>query len=302
MGISFERTAEMIRDLELRDIPFRTEVEASAWSKVRAGGTLAVVAEPESYLSLKELSALLQEKDYPFFVAGAMSNTLVTDEGFPLAISTRRMKGTEIIGERVYVGSGEPLQSLVRKTAHAGLKGLEFLTGIPASVGGAAFMNAGCFGHEISECIESVSIFDFDLLRGGSLDRDQMDFSYRNSGLLRDRELILGVEFRLTKDLAERIKARMEEYRSVRLESQPQEPSLGSTFLKENGTSAGYYIDKAGLKGASVGGFRVSEKHAGFLVNTGGGSAEDYLRLIERVKARVFEAFGVRLREEIRIV
>lgn len=214
---------------------------------------------------------------------GGITNTLVLGD-IDIAVCMRGMKGI-IDGERdLYVMAGESLASVCRWAQMRGLSGMEQLCGIPGTVGGAAAGNSGCYGREISDVLVYA-----DVAAGGRIERlyaKDIDFSYRRSSL-KGAGLILGVMLRLTPSDGNKIEEDMRVWQALRASTQPGRPSLGCTFKKCGDISSAYYIEQAGFKGTAVGGAQVSEKHAGFIVNTGTGTARDYYELAEKVRAGV---------------
>ena len=225
---------------------------------------------------------------------GGVTNTLVLDD-IELAVCMGKMKGI-IDGERdIYVMGGESLSAACKWAGMRALSGMEQLCGIPGTVGGAAAGNSGCYGREISD------IFVYaDVAAGGRIERiyaKDAGFSYRKSAL-KGAGLILGVMLRLTSSDREKIQEDMRVWQALRASTQPGRPSLGCTFKRHGDISAAYYIEEAGYKGVSVGGAQVSEKHAGFIVNTGAGTAREYFELAEKIRAGVL----VPLEYEISII
>ncbi len=213
-----------------------------------------------------------------------------------------RMSALETDGTALYAEGGALLSAAAAKAAKAGLTGLEFASGIPGSIGGAVMMNAGAYGGEMKDVLESVDVLTRDL-RQETLPVEQIGLSYRHSGLAERGDIVLGVRFRLGQGDPQAIQARMAELAEQRREKQPlQYPSAGSTFKRPEGYFAGKLIQDAGLKGKTIGGAQVSEKHAGFLINTGNATAGEMLELIAFCQRTVEEKFGVRLETEVRIV
>ena len=213
-----------------------------------------------------------------------------------------RMSALETDGTALYAEGGALLSAAAAKAAKAGLTGLEFASGIPGSIGGAVMMNAGAYGGEMKDVLESVDVLTRDLRRE-TLPVEQIGLSYRHSGLAERGDIVLGVRFRLGQGDPQAIQARMAELAEQRREKQPlQYPSAGSTFKRPEGYFAGKLIQDAGLKGKTIGGAQVSEKHAGFLINTGNATAGEMLELIAFCQRTVEEKFGVRLETEVRIV
>ena len=180
---------------------------------------------------------------------------------------------------------------------------MEGLFGIPGTVGGMVRQNAGAFGYEISDRFKCATCYHPYTQSISNYSKDDMQFSYRDSILRNNSAILLNATFELIEKKRNDILAEIAEYKERRVTTQPLEyPSLGSIFKRYNGISAGYYIDRAGLKGHCIGGACVSSKHAGFIVNKGGATAEDYLKLIEYVKDKVYSVFGIELEEEIEVI
>ena len=200
------------------------------------------------------------------------------------------------------VEAGAMLSSVANAAANAGLTGLEFASGIPGSIGGAVYMNAGAYGGEMKDIIESVLILTDDL-ETKVMTPDDLHMSYRHSSLMEDGGYVLSAVIKLDKGNEEEIKARIDDIRQQRISKQPLNfPSAGSTFKRPEGYFAGKLIDDTGLRGYSVGDAQVSEKHCGFVVNKGNAKAADVLQLMKDVDAKVFDKFGVHLSPEVRIV
>ena len=271
----------------------------------RIGGPAAVFARPKTEAELRTLLELSGKMDIEPVIIGAGTNVLVPDEGLgTLVICTRGcLGGIEREGENcLAAGAGVTLAQLANFACEAGLSGLEFAQGIPGTVGGAAVMNAGAYGGEMSQVQVYTRVVDY---KGQAwyYEGEEQGFGYRKSAFSRGDVIVTQAKFLLTPDDPAAIRARMEELAEKRRVSQPLElPSAGSTFKRPEGAYAAALIDEAGLKGERVGGAAVSEKHAGFIVNEGGATAEDVKALIERVQERVFEASGIRLEPEVKIL
>ena len=232
-------------------------------------------------------------------VLGFGTNVIASDAGVSGRVLLMRNSGVSIVGEYVRAESGTPLSYVARRACEAGLGGLEWATGIPGSAGGAVVTNAGAFGGETGEFVRSVSVMTE---RGERVvTADALKFSYRSvSGL--PEGAVTRVVFGLHADDPVKLFARAEEYARKRRASQPAGRSAGSTFLAVGGKSAGYYIDRAGLKGCRIGGVRVSEKHANFILTDRGAKAADWRALADSIKLKVYSVFGVKLKEEVRYI
>ncbi len=284
-------------------VTLQPAVSMEKYTTLRVGGPADYVAEPESEAQFCALLRLARERSVPTMVMGNGSNLLVRDGGIRgLVIRLgRAFSAIETIPGGLYAQGGALLSVLARQALEKRLTGLEFAQGIPGSVGGGVYMNAGAYGGELAQTVEFVRALDGETIR--EIPGNEMNFSYRHSRAMEEGWIILGAQFRLTLGDPERIEAAMRDFASRRKEKQPLEyPSAGSFFKRPAGHFAGALIEGAGLKGLSVGGAQVSEKHAGFLINMGGATADDFLRLMERVQASVMEKYGVPLEPEVRIV
>ena len=258
--------------------------------------------------SAGELSALLRLCDAigeKPAILGAGTNVLAPDEGIKGIVICLKdcLDGMEHMDEnRIRVMAGVTMTRAAIFAANLGLSGLEFAHGIPGTVGGGVYMNAGAYGGEIKDVCESVDIMDFD---GNihTLSAEEMEFSYRHSILEEQNGIVLSTVFRLERKPVEQIKAKMKELMGKRSVSQPLDlPSAGSAFKRPVGGYAAALIDQAGLKGYQVGGAAISTKHAGFAVNLDNATAEDVKNLLQQVSDKVFENSGIRLEPEVRIL
>ena len=291
--------------LALREPPITVQqhISLDKYTTLRVGGPADHFAEPASEAELKCLLDAAGETGTPVLLMGNGSNLLVRDGGFRglvirLGKAFSRIEPWE---GGLYAQAGALLSVLACQAAESSLTGLEFAQGIPGTVGGGVYMNAGAYGGELGKCIESVSVLDHGAVRW--IPGNEMDFGYRHSHAMEEGWIVLGARFRLEKGDKKQIDAAMRDFAARRKEKQPLNyTSAGSFFKRPEGHFAGALIEKAGLKGKSVGGAQVSEKHAGFLINTGGASASDFLQLMELVQEKVWDAYGVKLQPEVRIV
>ncbi len=268
----------------------------------RVGGPVSLMALPRSaQQAAAAVRAAAAEGIVPIFL-GNGSNLLVPDEGID-AFVIKTVHGLENIsaeGTWITAESGVLLSRLAVFARDCGLTGLEFAHGIPGSLGGAVTMNAGAYDGEMAQVVSEVSFLN---AAGQVETTDQFDFSYRHSAFSDGKRLILGARLRLRPGDPDAIQARMEELMERRKSKQPLEwPSAGSTFKRPQGHFAAALIDQCGLKGLTVGGAQVSEKHAGFVVNKGGATCADILDLMEQVRERVFAQTGVTLEPEVKLL
>ena len=238
------------------------------------------------------------ERDLPVFVFGAGSNLLFDDGGFRGLVVRLRSEEVKVDGERIKADAGVLIAKVVKAAAEAGLTGLEAWNGLPGTVGGAVYGNAGCFGTETKDVLESAEVF----FPGEGVREAKVDFfeyGYRSSQMKKAGGLVLSAVFRLKKGDAEAIKTRMTEVAKSRIQKQPAGSSTGSFFKNPTGDHAGRLIEAAGLKGAWAGGAQISEQHGNFFLNKGGATAADILTLADLAEKTVLEKFGVRLEREV---
>jgi UDP-N-acetylmuramate dehydrogenase len=277
-------------------------VMMSEHTSMRVGGPATVFCEPADEAGLILCARAFFRAGMPYFFLGNGTNVIVRDGGYPGAVISvlAALGGAEAKpGGRLTSGAGMSLARASRVAAQAGLSGLEALSGIPGSVGGAVYMNAGAYGHNIADILVSAKAYD--ILDGKiiMLSNAECDFGYRTSIFKTKPLLILSAEFALSSRAPGEIERDMAGYARRRGESQPLElPSAGSFFKRPEDGYAGQLIEAAGLKGARVGGAQISEKHAGFIVNTGGATAGDVLALAADIKAKVKARFQAELEEE----
>lgn len=289
---------------KLPHICLKNNEPMSAHTSFRIGGPAEVMAFPKSREELAELlkeSALL---DCEIAILGAGTNVLAPDDGLPgLTICLKDcLDGIELLSDnRIAVMAGVTMTRAAVFAANHGLSGMEFAHGIPGTVGGGVYMNAGAYGGEICQICESVEVMSKDgNIR--TLSGEQMGFAYRRSVLEETGDLVLRSVFQLTPADPAEIKAKIKELMGKRSASQPLDlPSAGSAFKRPVGGYAAALIDQAGLKGFAVGGAAISTKHAGFAVNLGGATAADVQKLLSDVSDIVYEKSGIRLEPEVRI-
>lgn len=270
----------------------------------KIGGPADLLAEPQSKEALSALWTLCKTEAVPFTVIGAGSNLLVSDSGVDGVVC--RLAGDfndiKVEGTEITAGAAISLAKLAKTAQRAGLSGLEFASGIPGTLGGAIYMNAGAYGGEMKDVVLEAEYLD----TNGNVctaQGDALAFSYRKSAFCENGGLILSAKMRLAPKDPDAIMETMRELNSRRKEKQPlDKPSAGSTFKRPEGYFAGKLIEDAGLKGCCVGGAGVSEKHSGFVVNNGGATCEDVCALIQKVQRTVEEKFGVALEPEVKMI
>ena len=288
----------------LPEIELRFAEPMSNHTSFRIGGGAEVMAFPKTREELSRILKMSALLDCNCAILGAGTNVLAPDEGITgLVICLKDcLDGMEQLDDtHIRVMAGVTMTRAAVFAANLGLSGLEFAHGIPGSVGGGVYMNAGAYGGEICQVCTRVEVMD----RKGEirvLTGEEMQFSYRHSLLEDTGDIVISADFLLTKAEPEAIKARMKELIGKRSASQPLDlPSAGSAFKRPVGGYAAALIDQAGLKGYQVGGAAISSKHAGFAVNLGGATAQDVKNLLQQVSDKVYENSGIRLEPEVRI-
>ncbi len=287
--------------LELFDIKYYKNVDLATFCTIHVSSFAKIFILPDKQYKLIELLDFLLENKIDFRLVGKMSNLLPVKENYDVIVCTRGLGDIRYSEGVLSVDCGASMQALISFALKNSLSGFEELSGIPGSIGGMLRMNAGAYGKVISDNLISCEIYDIATKQFSSLSKDQLQFSYRDSILRRKKEwVVLCANFLPIISEKETIKEKINYYRQNRNRAQPSGAfSLGSVFLRTDGTPApGYLIDKAGLKGLSVGGMRVSDVHAGFFVNTGNGTAKDFLELKRIVKERIYSLYKVDLKEE----
>ena len=274
----------------------------------RTGGPAAAFAVTVNEDELSAVLSALAETGAEHMLIGNGSNLLVADEGYP-GVIVKLGGDFEMIEQDeedpclVRVGAARLMSSASVFLTGRGLSGFEFASGRPGSIGGAVFMNAGAYGGEMKDVVESVRVMNADGSGAGTLSSEDMDFSYRHSAAEKGDMIILSAVLRLRKDEPEAIAARVAELAAKRSAKQPVNfPSAGSTFKRPVGGYAAALIEESGLKGYRAGGAEVSEKHAGFVINTGGATTEDVLAVMRHVREKVFEDSGIMLEPEVRLI
>ncbi|HET9481454.1 MAG TPA: UDP-N-acetylmuramate dehydrogenase [Candidatus Polarisedimenticolia bacterium] len=293
-------TVESVESIAMRcDVPLETDRSLGELTTIGVGGPIAWLLRPESIESMGRLLAALKAAGLSPRVVGGGANLIGGEGPFtdPVVLTRGIKHGPIFEGARVRAGCGVAVKKLVRKCVEAGLGGLEFAEGIPGTVGGTVWMNAGSYGGQMSDVVREVSCFDQDAALHSRSVRPE-DFSYRSSPF-GPGDVIVEAVFHLTPGDRSRLEERLKDVSSRRLASQPPgERSAGCVFRNPPGDSAGRLIDSLGLKGLSVGGASVSQAHGNFIVNRGDATASDVLNLIERIKEEVRKRSGVELQEE----
>lgn len=270
----------------------------------RIGGPADLLAQPADEAELAALLKVASEHAVSVTIIGNGSNLLVRDKGIRgLVIKLGNLfSGVEVCGNTLTFGCGVSLAMASKKAASLSLSGLEFAVGIPGTIGGAVYMNAGAYDGEMAKVVTKVRVMD-EQGKTSELAARELDFAYRHTALQNSGRIVTSVTVSLVPGDADAIAAKMADFSQRRISKQPLElPSAGSMFKRPPGYFAGTLIDQTGLKGYTVGGAQVSTKHAGFVVNIGGATASDVLQLISDVQSKVFAAHGVHLEPEVLVL
>lgn len=282
-------------------IEIRQNEPMSRHTSFRIGGFAALYLIPQNVGALIDLCGMIRETGVRYYIIGNGSNLLFDDNGFDGAVVSMSAL-TDIRAEEnlVTAEAGAQLMNVCKKSRDVGLAGLEFAYGIPGSVGGAVYMNAGAYGGETAHVLKESTYLDPSDLTVHTISVSEHNYGYRESIYKHSNFIILSAVFELHEGNTEEIGAMMNDYMNRRITKQPLDyPSAGSVFKRYPGRYTGQMIEEAGLKGYTIGGAQVSEKHAGFIINRGGATAADVLALIEHIKHVILEQFGCALECEM---
>lgn len=293
---------ELFKDIYSENqIEFDANMSEHIYFKV--GGPADVLLVPNTKEQVVKTLKVCKENNIPYYVIGNGSNLLVKDGGMRgVVIKLTEINNISAENGKIIAETGALLKDVSKKALDNNLTGLEFACGIPGSIGGAVFMNAGAYNGEIKDVIESAEVLtqDGDIV---TYNKEELNLGYRTSRVMQENAIVLSAVFALENGEHEKIKSRVDDLTEKRESKQPLEyPSAGSTFKRPEGYFAGKLIQDAGLKGYSIGGAAVSEKHSGFVINKGGATAKDVLDLIKHIQNEVKKQFGVDLHTEVRII
>ena len=292
-----------LSDLTKNGIEIKRQVPLSKYTFTKTGGPAEFLAFPQNESELKNLVIAAHDNNIPLTIIGNASNLIIRDGGISgIVLILTKMNQIKVDKNKVIAQAGATIVDTAFTAAHHGLSGMEFAAGIPGSVGGAVFMNAGAYGGETCSVIESVRV----MTRSGkfkSYSQSEMKFSYRHSLVQENGDIVLEAVFALKKSAKNRILVDMNYLNALRQYKQPLEyPSCGSVFKRPTGHYVGPMIIQAGLQGKQIGGAQDSTKHAGFIVNKGNATATDYLDLIHLIQEKIKIKFGLDLHTEVRII
>lgn len=289
-------------ELDIENIKYNEPMKNHTSFKV--GGPADILIEPDNVEELVLAIKKLRKGNIPYYIIGNGTNLLVSDKGIRGAVVKigEKFGRIDISGDRIISESGVLLSTLSKIAAKNSLTGMEFASGIPGALGGAATMNAGAYGGEMKDIVEWVEVLDRNL-KLKRLTNGEMNFGYRKSVVEPNKYIVVRACIKLEKGNPDEIYGIMAELTERRKNKQPLHlPSAGSTFKRPEGYFAGKLIEDAGLKGYSVGGAQVSTLHSGFVVNNGDATAQDVYQLIRNVQKTVLEKFGVKLETEVKIL
>ncbi|MBR7117320.1 MAG: UDP-N-acetylmuramate dehydrogenase [Clostridia bacterium] len=303
----YRRISEWLKQKECKFTEF---YDISGQSSIRAGCSVRLFVAPKTLVELSEIMTYLEYMGARYVIVGGMTNTLFvgTDSSVGylydgVAVSTKSLSSLRREGGYIYAECGTSLSSLFRFARQCGYGGYEQLSLIPGTVGGAIRGNAGAHGASVADIVAGALVLSPKDGAKRFLSRDELEFDYRTSAIKKSTDIILSALFELPRTNTTFSLSARKYFLDLRKSTQPTgEFSLGSVFKRVSGVGAGYFIDKAGLKGLSVGAATVSTKHAGFIVNRGGATGADVLQLVRMVEDRVYERFGVNLEREIEII
>jgi len=286
--------------LKEKGIFYKKDEPLAPYTTLGIGGKADFVIFPEEE-NLLNVMEVIKNEAVPFYVIGGGSNLLISDKGFKgVIINTKKMDNIKLNGFTLTAGAGARLGRVLAFLLKRNLSGMEGLAGIPGSVGGAVYGNAGSFGYEIKDCLEEVEVVNQNM-QIIIFKKSELDLRYRSSGLS-ENSIIKNVKFILT-EAKKDIFSTMKEFLHKKRLTQPLKyRSAGCVFKNPDGYSAGFLIDKAGLKGTRVGDIVVSTVHANYFINVGEGKAEDFLKLVDIVKEKVFKSFSIELKPEIKFL
>lgn len=293
----------MTNDLLTLPIKIKTNEPLSRYTYTKTGGPADYLAFPTTRQELKDLLVRARKQKMPVTTLGNSSNLIIKDGGIRgLVIMLPQFNKIEVKQQQITAEAGAAIIAVTKAASKVSLTGLEFAAGIPGSVGGAIFMNAGAYGGEIANVVSSID----EILPDGrevQISGSDLHFGYRHSVVQENHGIVVAATFNLQAGQQPQIQNKMDELNALRRSKQPLEyPSCGSVFKRPQGHFTGPLIIKAGLQGKSIGGAQVSNKHAGFIINTGNATATDYLQLIQLIQKTVKEKFAVQLETEVRII
>ena len=289
----------LIKTLETKDFEIRENVSFKTLTTYKTGGICKYLVSPKNVEYLIELIKILKNSNINYKILGNGSNVLVSDDTFNgVVIKLNKLNDLEINGMTVTMGAGHSLISLALTCSNKGLSGLEWASGIPGTVGGAVYMNAGAYLKSVSDSLIEIKALDNEL-NVVTIKKEKLGFGYRKSNLMENKFIVLSASFMLEDGEKDEILKVIKDRKERRMSSQPLEyPSAGSVFRNPEGDYAGRLVEECGLKGKTIGGAQISEKHANFVINKGNATSNDIKELIELAKSEVYKKFNIELKVE----
>lgn len=288
--------------LESKNIKFIEYEKLAFHTSVGVGGRARFFVVVKTQKQLVDLLCYIHQNEIKYHILGNGTNTLASDKLYiGVVISTKNLKRMVLSNGGIYTQCGLGLFEFCKILKENCYEGLEFLYGIPGTIGGAVVMNAGAFGREIGDYIEYVSVYHNGKVK--KLSKHQLNFSYRNSIFQYSDLVVLGAKFTLKKGSCEKISQMQQNYFKQKLDEQPYNfPSFGSAFKRCQNVPVGKLIDELGLKGYTIGGAQISKKHAGFIINIGNATCQDFVKMIKYVQKKVFDAYGIKIEPEVKFL
>lgn len=299
-----QQLLSVIDCIEAAGCDYKRDLPLSSCSTFKIGGAAEIAIYPHNSLELEAAVSYLVKNNIRFDVFGNCSNVLFDDKGYRGAIVfTSKMRSMEIVGNVIRASAGCNLNAVANAAMKAGLSGLEFAYGIPGTVGGAVYMNAGAYEKQVDDVLLNSLAYDYERCEMLVLDRGEHDYAYRHSYYMGKPLIALEATFKLQEGDIDEIEQKMSDYMARRRTKQPLEfPNAGSIFKRCSGHFIGKLIDEAGLKGTRIGGAEISEKHAGFIVNRGDATASDVLALIDFIKNEIMKRHSIALECEVQYI
>ncbi len=284
---------------KIQGLNVKQNVPLKEYTTFQVGGPADIFITPKHEDALRDLTQLISEINKPYFILGKGSNIIVGDKGYRgIIIYTGHLDHINIEENEIKAQCGSTLKDIAETAKNHSLTGMEFASGIPGSLGGAVFMNAGAYGGEMNDIIKKVTAYD----QNGNkkvMQKDELNLSYRDSVFQKKDYIIFDALLELQPGNKEKISAKMNKLNQKRKNKQPLEyPSAGSSFKRPANHYTGPLIEKANMKGYQIGGAQVSEKHAGFIINKGNATAKDIVKLIQKIQQEVYQISGVKLKPE----
>lgn len=305
-NVNNEEFDKIIEIIGMENVKYNESM--SKHTSFRVGGNADLFISVNTVEKLKKILELNNKLKLPITIVGNGSNLLVSDKGIRGIVIKYIGENYKIYNQsndeiKVTVEAGMLNGKLAQILLKEGLTGFEFASGIPGTIGGAIFMNAGAYGKEMKDIVEEVTYIDLSDEKIYTINQSECEFTYRNSKFERINSIIVSAKFKFSKENKEEIKNKMEEYRAKRIETQPcDKPNAGSTFKRGEDFITAKLIDEAGLKGYKIGGAEISTKHAGFIVNSGNATAEDIKKLIEYTQAEIMKKYNKKIEAEVRFI